>query len=70
MTLEEAILQKVRSLPIGEQQELLRFAEVLVQRTHGAERKWSSEFLSTFGAWEGELERAPQEEPTERMPFE
>jgi hypothetical protein len=33
-------------------------------------RQWSSEFLSTFGAWEGEaLERAPQEEQSERQPF-
>ncbi|MEA5576167.1 hypothetical protein [Anabaena sp. UHCC 0451] len=33
-------------------------------------RQWSSEFLSTFGAWEGEaLERAPQEEQSEREPF-
>lgn len=33
-------------------------------------RQWSSEFLSTFGAWEGEaLERAPQEEQSEREPY-
>ncbi|BAZ79309.1 MAG: hypothetical protein ACKO9I_21025 [Sphaerospermopsis kisseleviana] len=33
-------------------------------------RQWSSEFLSTFGAWEGEaLERAPQEEQFEREPL-
>ncbi|WP_199306582.1 hypothetical protein [Anabaena sphaerica] len=33
-------------------------------------RQWSPEFLSTFGAWEGEvLERAPQEEQSEREPF-
>jgi len=33
-------------------------------------RQWSSDFLSTFGAWEGELVRAPQEEQPERVPFE
>jgi hypothetical protein len=32
-------------------------------------RKWSPEFLSTFGAWQGELERAPQEEQPEREPL-
>jgi hypothetical protein len=30
-------------------------------------RQWSSDFLSTFGAWQGEpLMRAPQEEQMER----
>ncbi len=33
-------------------------------------REWSSEFLSTFGAWEGEaLVRALQEEQAERDSF-
>ncbi|MBW4552614.1 MAG: hypothetical protein KME35_16125 [Aphanocapsa sp. GSE-SYN-MK-11-07L] len=33
-------------------------------------RQWSTEFLSTFGAWQGEpLVRAPQEEASEREPF-
>ncbi len=33
-------------------------------------RQWSSEFLSVFGAWQGEpLVRAPQEEASEREPF-
>jgi hypothetical protein len=34
-------------------------------------RQWSSEFLGTFGAWQGEpLVRAPQEEQMERESFE
>ncbi len=33
-------------------------------------RQWSADFLSTFGAWEGELVRAPQEEQPERVSFE
>ena len=33
-------------------------------------RQWSSEFLSTFGAWQGELlTREPQEEQSEREPL-
>ena len=33
-------------------------------------RQWSSDFLSTFGAWVGEpLVRAPQEEASERESF-
>ena len=32
-------------------------------------RKWSPEFLCTFGAWQGELESAPQEEQPEREPL-
>ncbi|KZL49907.1 MULTISPECIES: hypothetical protein [Cyanophyceae] len=33
-------------------------------------RQWSAEFLSTYGSWQGEpLERAPQEEPTEKEQF-
>ena len=33
-------------------------------------RQWSPEFLSVFGAWEGEtLVRAAQEEPSERESF-
>ncbi len=39
-----------------------------VQKTE--KRQWSSDFLSTFGAWEGELVRAPQEEQPERVSFE
>lgn len=71
MTLEQAILEKVRSLSLEKQQEILDFAEFLVQKSQAsAKRQWSSEFLSTFGAWEGELVRAPQEEQPERVPFE
>jgi hypothetical protein len=34
-------------------------------------RQWSTEFLSTFGAWQGEpLVRASQEDASEREPFE
>lgn len=39
-----------------------------VQKTE--KRQWSSDFLSTFGAWEGGLVRAPQEEQPERVSFE
>jgi len=71
MTLEQAILEKVRSLPLEKQQEILDFAEFLVEKSHAPTKcQWSSDFLSTFGAWEGELVRAPQEEQTERVPFE
>jgi hypothetical protein len=39
-----------------------------VQKTQ--KREWSSDFLSTFGSWQGEiLERAPQPEQSEREPF-
>lgn len=33
MTIEEAILEKLRRLPLERQQELLNFAELLVQET-------------------------------------
>ena len=33
-------------------------------------RQWSSEFISVFGAWQGEpLVRAPQEDASEREPL-
>jgi hypothetical protein len=71
MTLEQAILEKVRSLSPDKQQKILDFAESLVQESQvSTKRQWSSEFLSTFGAWEGELVRAPQGEQSEREPFE
>jgi hypothetical protein len=71
MTIEQAILAKVRSLQPDKQQELLNFAESLVQESQAPiKRQWSPEFLSTFGAWEGELIRAPQEEQTDRQPLE
>lgn len=63
MSIEQAILEKVRSLTPEKQQEILDFAEFLVQKSQvSAKRQWSAEFLSTFGAWEGELVRAPQED--------
>jgi hypothetical protein len=35
-----------------------------------SKRQWSPEFLSTFGAWQGEqLERATQEEQPDREAF-
>ena len=40
----------------------------LVQKAE--KRHWSPEFLRTFGAWQGELVRAPQEEQAEREPLE
>jgi hypothetical protein len=68
---EEAILEKIRSLPPNKQQEILDFTEFLVQKSQALTKtQWSSEFLSTFGAWDGELVRAPQEEPSERVSFE
>lgn len=71
MTLEQAILEKVRFLSLDKQQEILDFAEFLLQKSPApAKRQWSSDFLSTFGAWEGELVRAPQGEQPEREPFE
>lgn len=71
MTLEQAILAKVRSLSPEKQQELLDFAEFLLQKSQiSTKRQWSSGFLSTFGAWEGELVRAPQGEQPQREPFE
>lgn len=71
MTLEQAILEKVRSLPLEKQQKILDFAESLVHESQApTKRQWSSEFLSAFGAWEGELVRAPQGEQPEREPFE
>jgi hypothetical protein len=71
MTIEQAILEKVRSLQPDKQQELLNFAEALVRDSQApVKRQWSPEFLSTFGAWEGELVRAPQEEQPDRELFE
>ena len=71
MTLEQAILEKVRSLSPEKQQEILDFAEFLFQKSQDpAKRPWSSEFLSTFGAWKGELVRPPQGEQPERELFE
>jgi len=70
MTLEQAILEKVRSLPLEKQQEILDFAEFLRQKIQAqAKRQWSSEFLSTFGAWEGELARTPQEVDEQGWPI-
>lgn len=61
MTIEQAILEKVRSLAPEKQQAILDFAESLVQTSQAPiKRQWSAAFLSTFGAWEGELVRAPQ----------
>lgn len=71
MTLEQAILEKVRSLSPEQQQEILDFAEFLLQKSQVlTQRQWSSDFLSTFGAWDGELVRAPQGEQPERASFE
>jgi Protein of unknown function (DUF2281) len=62
MTIEQAILEKVRSLSPDKQQKILDFAESLVQESQtSTKRQWSSEFLSTFGAWEGELAKTSQE---------
>jgi Protein of unknown function (DUF2281) len=36
MTLEQAILEKVRSLPIEKQQEILNFADSLTQKSQAA----------------------------------
>jgi hypothetical protein len=56
LTLEQAILETVRSLSPDKQQTLLDFAEFLAQKSESlAKKQWSSDFLSTFGAWEGEL---------------
>jgi hypothetical protein len=71
MTIEQAILAKVRSLQPDKQQELLNFAESLVQESQApVKRRWSPEFLSTFGAWESEFVRALQEEQPDREPLE
>ncbi len=49
MTLEQAILEKVRSLPLEKQQEILDFAEFLVEKSHApTKRPWSSDFLGDF----------------------
>jgi hypothetical protein len=64
---EQAILEKIRSLSLEKQQEILDFAEFLVQKTQiQAKHQWSPEFLSTFDAWEGELTRELQGEQLER----
>lgn len=71
MNIEQTLVERVRSLPLEKQQEILDFAEFLVQKSQFSTKpQWSSDFLSTFGAWEGELGRAPQEEQAERVPFE
>jgi hypothetical protein len=62
MSIEQAILAKVRSLTPAKQQEILDFAEFLVQKSQAStNRQWSAEFLSTFSAWEGNLVTALQE---------
>jgi hypothetical protein len=68
LTLEQAILETARSLSLDKQQTLLDFAQFLAQKSP-AKKQWSSDFLSTFGAWEGELVREPQGEQAEREPF-
>ena len=70
MNIEQTLVERIRSLPLEKQQEILDFADFLVQKSQSpAKSQWSSDFLSTFGAWEGELVRAPQEEQAERIPF-
>lgn len=62
MTLEQAILEKVRSLSPDKQQEILDFAEFLLQKSQApAKRQGTSEFLSAFGVREGEPPKTPQE---------
>jgi hypothetical protein len=44
---------------------------IVYQSAQNAEkRQWSSDFLSMFGAWQGDLVRAPQGEQPERESFE
>lgn len=70
MTLEQAILEKVRSLSPDKQQKILDFAESLVQESQAStKRQWSPEFLSAFGAWGGELIRTPQEVDEQGWPI-
>lgn len=61
MSIEQAVLEKVRSLPPDKQQEVLDFAEFLVQHCYNPKHQWSSDFLSTFGAWKGTLVRPSQQ---------
>ncbi len=53
------------SLPehAGEELEVLLVYQPVAQES---KRQWSEKFLQTFGAWQGELIRAEQPEPTER----
>jgi hypothetical protein len=61
ISIEQAILEQVRSLPPAQQQAILDFAEFLVQQSQKPKHQWSSDFLSTFGAWKGTLIRLSQE---------
>ena len=55
MTIEEAILERIRVLSLEKQQEVLDFAELLVWRSQvAAKHRWSSGFLSRLGVQEGE----------------
>jgi hypothetical protein len=63
----------VMQLPIASRLTLLKLLaeslqpEILMNLQTSQKRQWSAEFLSTFGAWEGEpLVREPQEEQTKR----
>lgn len=55
MTIERAILERIRVLSLEKQQEVLDFADLLVQRSQvSAKYRWSSEFLSSLGVQESE----------------
>lgn len=58
MTIEEAILEKLRELPLEKQQEILDFADFLVQKvqmgSYSAERIWQND--SCVGMWKDRLD--------------
>ena len=61
---EKGILQIQLPEHSGEKLDILLVYQI-VQKTQ--KRQWSQQFLSTFGAWQGEpLEREPQGEQPER----
>ncbi len=61
---EKGILQIQLPEHSGEKLDILLVYQI-VQKTQ--KRQWSQQFLSTFGAWQGELlEREPQGEQLER----
>lgn len=53
MTLEQAILEKVRSLPIEKQQEILNFADSLTQKSQAdtADTKTDWQNNPSIGMW-------------------
>jgi hypothetical protein len=53
MTLEQAILEKVRSLPIEKQQAILNFADSLTQKSHAAAAEFKTDWQNnpSIGMW-------------------